>query len=66
MKVIEDKVLNAEIITNNYVEFDQLSIQEQIDYIEFEAKFYNMERSKRKFLNEVKKHQKEQGNFFLE
>lgn len=55
--IIKTQNPEIDIITKNNVDFDSLTIQQQIDYIEADNILYFMDRQKRKTAREAKKHQ---------
>ena len=54
--IIATKNPEIDIITENNVDFDSLTIQEQIEYIEADNILYFMDRQKRKAEREAQKH----------
>ena len=54
--IIKTQNPDVDIVTENNVDFDSLTIQEQINYIEADNILYFMERMKRKAEREARKH----------
>lgn len=54
--IIATRDPDVDIITENNVDFDSLTIQEQIEYIEADNILYFMDRQKRKAEREARKH----------